>query len=192
MFPIKKQFAGILVFACIFILTGCAPASAPEEDPFPEEPAVSDPGALPEEGEGEAELPLPENLPKTLADESDLDENGGYLLLGEVPEADIALYCDNAAERNYAYLRCGEHFQAFPEDVWPDPTVLPELAWNEETGELTILYYRHQGTYFDGESCSPALVHYEKIYTQEGSQWTWESWKVLYYDRFPAPALKAS
>lgn len=118
---------------------------------------------------------VPEGLPETLASADDLDRNGGYLLIGKITEPEIALYCDNNATRNKVYIRYGEHFQAFDQEAWLDPTVLPELsADTDEEGvlTLTVKYLRHEGTYFDGETSSPALVCEQVLYRWENDAWT--------------------
>jgi len=118
---------------------------------------------------------LPKDLPDELATEEELTGKGGYLLLGEIPEEDIAVYCDNLEERRQVYIRYGEHFQAFEQQVWPDPTVLPELIWDDwdEDGreELSVKYLRHEGIYFDGEKTSPGLVYEFVVYQWENEQW---------------------
>lgn len=119
---------------------------------------------------------LPKDLPGKLATPEDLTGKGGYLLLAEIPEEDIALYCDNLEERNQVYIRYGEHFQAFDQQVWTDPTVLPELTWGDwdEDGkqDLSAKYLWHEGIYFDGEKTSPGLVYEFVVYQWEKEQWT--------------------
>lgn len=120
---------------------------------------------------------LMEYLPTTLAKMEDIDGSGGYLLIGEIPEADIALYCDNLEDRDMAYIRYGEHFQAFQQKAWMDPTVLPELDWQDwdDDGamELVVKYLRHEGTFFDGQSASPGLVCEMVVYKWDENQNQW-------------------
>lgn len=119
---------------------------------------------------------LPENLPDTPATAESLTGEGGYLLLGCLPEADIALYCDNLEERNQVYLRYGEAFQKFEQKVWTDPTVLPELSVQDQdedgVKEIAVRYLRHEGEYFDGETTSPGLVCEFVIYRWDENKWT--------------------
>lgn len=121
-------------------------------------------------------LPLPEDLPTELAHADDLDGAGGYLLIGQVPEADIALYCDNDQIRSQVYIRFGTHFQAFGQEAWIDPTLLPEVSWTDWDGDgerdLVVDYLRHQGTYFDGTTTSPGIVGEQVVYQWDGSRWT--------------------
>ena len=49
-------------------------------------------------------LQLPDNLPTNLAISSDINGEGGYLLLGKIPEENIAIYCDNSVETNQVYI----------------------------------------------------------------------------------------
>ncbi len=118
-----------------------------------------------------------EDLPTALAKMEDIDGSGGYLLIGELAEADIALYCDNSEDRDMAYIRYGEHFQAFQQKALIDPTVLPELDWQDwdDDGamELVVKYLRHEGTYFDGQSASPGLVCEMVVYKWDENQNQW-------------------
>jgi len=163
----KRNLVLALAFILAFTLTGCGGE--------PAEPA-SAPAPLTETAEPSApEETVPDGLPDTLASEEDLTGEGGYLLLGEIPEEDIALYCDNLEERNQVYLRYGEHFQSFEQPVWSDPTVLPELSWEDwdEDGQmdLCVKYLRHEGVYFDGEKNTPGLVHEFVVYQWKDGQW---------------------
>ncbi len=170
----KRNVAFALALALLLALAGCekkpdGSQTTPGPAPTPTPPAEA---AAPEEADE-----LPDALPDKLATAEDLTGEGGYLLLGEVPEEDIALYCDNLEERNRAYIRYGEHFQTFDQQVWPDPTVLPELTWDDwdEDGqrELTVKYLRHEGTYFDGEKYEPGLVYEQVVYEWDEAQQTW-------------------
>lgn len=119
---------------------------------------------------------LPADLPDTLARAEGLDRSGGYLLLGVLPELDIALYCDNAQVRDTAHLRYGEHFQSFDQEIWSDPTVLPRLTWSDGADGalpgLAVHYLSHQGTFFDGERYHPGLAGEEVVCQWDGTQWT--------------------
>lgn len=166
---IKKMAALLLAAFCLLALAGCGGArtagSPPEKERM--ERKVS---AAPKPEGGEEENQCPPELPTALASASDLDGGGGYLLLGET--ADIALYCDNLEERSQAYIRYGDAFQAFRQEAWTDPSVLPELSWSEATGELTVKYLRHEGVYFDGETRSLGLVYEMVLYQWDGTRWT--------------------
>ncbi len=184
----KKSAAFVLALALVRALAGCdkkpdGAQTTPSSAPTPTPPVGS---AAPEETDER-----PDDLPDELATAEDLTGEGGYLLLGkayapiacprptpteETPE-EVALYCDNLEERNRVYLQYGEHFQAFEQLAWPDPTVLPELTWDDwdEDGEreLTVKYLRHEGTYFDGEKYEPGLVYEQVVYQWDEAQQTW-------------------
>ena len=175
-----KQFVLGLLLMAACTCTGCghaagsreqAPDSSRREAPSPSvNSAQASPADAPDL------LSLPDGLPTAPAAPGDLDASGGYLLLGEIPEEDLALYCDNAPERTRAYLRYGESFQAFDQDAWADPTILPELEWadwdEDGTMDLIVKYLRHQGAYFDGTTTLPGLVCEEVVYQWDGSRWT--------------------
>lgn len=169
----------LLAALCLILaLTGCGTVSVTDESPSKSSASVQRqeqtpaPDSITQEN---GQLALPEDLPAVLAAPEDIGGEGAYLLLGELPEEDIALYCDNSSQRQQVYLRCGEHFQAFTENPWPDPTILPELTWTDWDGDgtpdLLVRYLRHEGTYFDGESLSPGLVCQEVVYQWDGQQW---------------------
>jgi len=158
----------VLALALVFALVGCSSQSDISATPAPlVETAVF---PIPEETSS-----LPKDLPDKLAEANDLTGEGGYLLLGEIPEEDIALYCDNLEDRNHVYLRYGEHFQTFEQQVWTDPTILPELAWDDWDGDgkpdLSVKYLRHEGIYFDGEKTSPGLVYEFVVYQWKEGRW---------------------
>lgn len=121
------------------------------------------------------EMPLPENLPTTLASAKDINAGGGYLLIGELPEENIRLYCDNSEERNKVYIQYEEHFQMFEQKALIDPTILPELNytdWDEDgVMDLVVDYLRHEGTYFDGKTNLPGVVGERVVYQWNGEQW---------------------
>lgn len=178
----KRRIFPAFMFACLLMLAGCnhAPGfynEAPFEADIQETPDCVGAAAPASETEPETEeLCLPENLPEVLASAGDVDGSGGYLMIGAMPEADIALYCDNLEERNSAYIRYGEHFQRFGQEAWTDPAVLPELDWRDwdedGTMELVVKYLRHEGTFFDGESVSPGLVYELVVYKWDETRWT--------------------
>lgn len=118
----------------------------------------------------------PSSLPSELASTDDLNYDGGYLLIGEVPEEDIGVYCENVEVRDRVYIRYGTHIQSFQQEAWVDPTILPRVEWKDWDGdgknELVIDYLRHEGEYFDGETTSPGIVGEQVVYRWDGDKWT--------------------
>ena len=116
------------------------------------------------------------SLPSELASAEDLTGNGGYLLIGQVPDEDIGIYCDNAETRDLVYIRYGTHIQSFQQEAWADPTILPRVEWEDWDGDgkkdLVIDYLRHEGEYFDGETTSPGVVGEKVVYQWDGEKWT--------------------
>lgn len=175
----KRWFVLLLALACA-LLPGCCGSPSPSGGEAVAVPAGKAPGR-PAPGASARHLSVtpadraPEGLPTALATPEDMDGSGGYLLLGEVPEADVALYCENDEARSRACLRYGTHFQAFDQQACPDPTVLPQLLWADWDGDnqpdLTVRYLRHEGVYFDGKDYSPGLVCEEVVYLWEGDHW---------------------
>lgn len=124
-------------------------------------------------------------FPSVLASAKDLNGDGGYLLIGEVPEEDIGIYCDNSEIRDRVFIRYKSHIQSFQQDAWVDPTILPKVEWldwdNDGKDDLVIEYLRHEGEYFDGESTSPGVVGEYVIYQWDGEKWT----DVHFYSQAP-------
>lgn len=181
----KKQSFMAFALAYVLILGGCSPISHATEETFSDftenidqQEILGDIQKLTSVPDRESERKEPmEDLPTALAKMEDMDGSGGYLLIGEIVAADIALYCDNSEDRDMAYIRYGEHFQAFQQKAWIDPTVLPELDWQDwdDDGamELVVKYLRHEGTYFDGQSASPGLVCEMVVYKWDENQNQW-------------------
>lgn len=173
----RKYAALIMLMACMLGLVACAQQQAQEKEKLSEMTAIHDNSEefIPAEND-EGVLQPPDSLPTTLATESDINSEGGYLLLGNIPDENIAIYCDNSKERNRAYIQYGEHFQAFEQKAWEDPTIFPELEWKDWDGDgnmdLIIKYLRHEGTYFDGETSQPGIVYEEVVYQWNGKSWT--------------------
>lgn len=171
----KKCTALIMLMACMLGLVACEQQQVQEK--FSETTTINDNSAesiLAENDNGE--LQLPDSLPTILTTESDINGEGGYLLLGNIPDENIAIYCDNSEERHRVYIQYGEHFQAFEQKAWEDPTILPELEWKDWDGDgnmdLIVKYLRHEGTYFDGEASQPGIVYEEVVYQWNGEAWT--------------------
>lgn len=179
----KKLITFMITSVCVLILSACNHSQNSDIEELSE--TVTEGKAVQEEQtditqdtsliDDETDLILIGELPTVLATAEDINGNGGYLLIGEIAEADISLYCDNLAERNKAYIRYGKHFQTFEQNVWADATILPELDWTDWDGDgsmdLVIKYLRHEGTYFDGEASMPGLVCEEVVYQWDGGQW---------------------
>lgn len=177
----SKYISLILSVVCVLGLVACGQQQSQPEASLTEMARISDDGieSAPADN-GNGELTLPDNLPTTLATESDINGEGGYLLLGSIPDENIAIYCDNSEERNQVYIRYGDHFQAFEQKAWEDPTILPELEWTDWDGDgnkdLIVKYLRHEGTYFDGETSQPGIVYEKVVY-----QWNGESWTDIHF-----------
>lgn len=181
----KKIIIMSITLAYVLILGGCNPTSNFTEETVSDFTENIDQQEILEDMQKLTPAPdmepdrkeLMEDLPTTLAKMEDIDGSGGYLLIGEIAEPDIALYCDNSEDRNMAYIRYGEHFQAFQQKAWIDPTVLPELDWQDwdDDGamELVVKYLWHEGTYFDGQSASPGLVCEMVVYKWDENQNQW-------------------
>lgn len=173
----KKYIAFIMFTICMLVLAAYGPQQAQENENLSESASIPD--ADKESApvyDNHGVLPLPENLPVNLATPSDVDDKGGYLLLGSIPDEKVAIYCTNSEDRNQVFIQYGEHFQMFPQKAWEDPTILPELTWadwdEDGTMDLIIKYLRHEGTYFDGETSSSGTVYEEVIYQWNGEYWT--------------------
>ena len=173
----KKYLALIMLMAYMLGPVAHGQQQAQEQENLSETTAVSD-GVEPVPAEsGDGILQLPNDLPVKLATSSDInDGESRYLLLGKIPNENIAIYCDNSEERNRVYIQYGEHFQMFEQKAWEDPTILPEIAWEDwdEDGnkDLIVKYLRHEGTYFDGETFSKGIVYEEVVYQWNGEYWT--------------------
>lgn len=181
----KKQSFMAFALAYVLILGACSPISHATEETVSDFTESTDQQEMSgdihkltpaSDMESERKEPI-EDLPTALAKMEDIDGSGGYLLIGEIAEADIALYCDNSEDRDMAYIRYGEHFQAFQQKAWIDPTVLPELDWQDwdDDGamDLVVKYLWHEGTYFDGQSASPGLVCEMVVYKWDENQNQW-------------------
>lgn len=111
-----------------------------------------------------------------MASAEDLNDAGGYLLIGAVPEEDISIYCENAETRDWVYIRYGTHIQSFRQEAWADPTILPRVEWQDWDGdgnnELVVDYLRHEGEYFDGKAASTGVVGERVVYRWDGEKWT--------------------
>ena len=100
---------------------------------------------------------------------------GDYLMIGELPEKDIYLYCDNQEEKKQVYIRFQNNFQRFDLQDECDFSILPELTmedWDEDGQEdLVVKYFRYKGEYFDGERVLPGVVYELVVYQWSGNQW---------------------
>lgn len=173
----KKCITFIVLMTCMLRLVACGQQQAQEKENLSETTTISDDKMeVAPAGNDDGVLQLPDNLPMNLATSLDINGEGGYLLLGNIPDEGIAIYCDNLEERNQVYIQYGEHFQMFEQKAWEDPTILPELDWEDwdEDGnmDLIVKYLRHEGTYFDGKTSSPGTVYEEVVYQWNGACWT--------------------